>query len=217
MAGSYDLVGRITTLLPALAHLGAAHLIGDSYDTLPPRSRNEARATVSTARSVESYINEYREGAVAMHQAAAVVDFAGKPLIVLTAGRGHDATWQAATEQARHPSVGTARSEVPATGQRVGGVPVERLCRMYVPSGRGVRGLRSQESPSRHGVSRRGQHERSGTRAPSSAEHHQLSLFGARRRPPRHQGAASLNGCDDRGRVASSSSPVQGGEDGRFR
>jgi hypothetical protein len=85
MAGSYDLVGRISALVPALAHLGAAHLIGDSYDTLPPRSRNEARATVSTARCVGSYINEFRQGAMAMHQAAALDDLGSKPLIVLTA------------------------------------------------------------------------------------------------------------------------------------
>ena len=38
-AGSYDLVGRISALFPALAHLGAAHLIADSYDSLPQRSR----------------------------------------------------------------------------------------------------------------------------------------------------------------------------------
>ena len=55
-AGSYDLIGRISTLLPAIAHLGAAHLIPDSYDSLPPRSRDEARA-------VESYLNESRAGA----------------------------------------------------------------------------------------------------------------------------------------------------------
>jgi pimeloyl-ACP methyl ester carboxylesterase len=61
-AGSYDLLSRIATLLPALAHLGAAHLIADPYDTLPPRSRDEARATASTARSVGSYLNEFFEG-----------------------------------------------------------------------------------------------------------------------------------------------------------
>ena len=69
-AGSYDLVGRISALLAAVAHLGAAHLIGDSYGSLPPRSRDEARATVSTARSVGSYLNEFFEGSRAVHQAA---------------------------------------------------------------------------------------------------------------------------------------------------
>jgi pimeloyl-ACP methyl ester carboxylesterase len=95
-AGSYKLIGRISTLLSATAHLGAAHLIPDFYDTLPPRARDEARATVSTARSVESYLNEFLAGSVAMRQAAALVDFAGKPLIVVTAGRSSDATWHAA-------------------------------------------------------------------------------------------------------------------------
>jgi pimeloyl-ACP methyl ester carboxylesterase len=98
-AGSYDLIGRISTLLSATAHLGAAHLIPDPYDSLPARSRDEVRATVSTARSAESYLNEFRAGAAATRQAAALADFAGKPLIVVTAGRGHDATWQAAQDK----------------------------------------------------------------------------------------------------------------------
>ncbi|HET8916305.1 MAG TPA: alpha/beta hydrolase [Propionibacteriaceae bacterium] len=98
-AGSYDLVGRISALLPAVAHLGAAHLIGDSYDSLPPRSRNEARATVSTAHSVGSYLNEFFVGSRSTHQAASLVDFAGKPLIVVTAGREHDAAWMAAQDK----------------------------------------------------------------------------------------------------------------------
>jgi pimeloyl-ACP methyl ester carboxylesterase len=98
-AGSYDLVGRISALLPALAHLGAAHLIGDSYDSLPPRSRDEARATVSTAHSVKSFINEFLEGSAATHQAASLVDFGSKPLIVVTAGREHDVSWLAAQDK----------------------------------------------------------------------------------------------------------------------
>ena len=98
-AGSYDLVGRISALLPAVAHLGAAHLIGDSYDSLPARSRDEARATVSTAHSVKSFINEFFEGSTATHQAASLVDFGSKPLIVVTAGRGHDASWLAAQDK----------------------------------------------------------------------------------------------------------------------
>ena len=93
---SNDLVGRLSTVLPAIAHLGAARLIGDAYDTLPARSRDEARAGVSTARAVQSYINEFREAAVAMRQAAALTDFARKPLIVVTAGRGSDEAWHAA-------------------------------------------------------------------------------------------------------------------------
>jgi pimeloyl-ACP methyl ester carboxylesterase len=98
-ARSYDLVGRILTLLPALADLGAARLIGDSYDSLPARSRDESRATVSTARHVASFISESFEGAAAVRQAASLVAFGDKPLIVVTAGREHDATWLAAQDK----------------------------------------------------------------------------------------------------------------------
>ena len=40
-----------------------------------------------------------------MHQAAALDNFAGKPLIVVTAGRNHDQTWMAA--QARLTTLST--------------------------------------------------------------------------------------------------------------
>ena len=96
-AGSYDLVGRVSALLPAVAHFGVARLVGQvSYGTLPPSSRDEARARSATASHVGSFLNESREGAMAVQQAASLVDFAGKPLIVVTAGSGHDATWLAA-------------------------------------------------------------------------------------------------------------------------
>jgi pimeloyl-ACP methyl ester carboxylesterase len=133
-AGSYDLVGRISALLPAVAHLGAAHLIGDSYDSLPPRSRNEARATVSTAHSVGSYLDEFFEGSRSTRQAASLVDFAGKPLIVVTAGREHDAAWMAAQDKlatlstnsghdvvanATHPSLVLNETDAAAASQAI--------------------------------------------------------------------------------------------------
>jgi pimeloyl-ACP methyl ester carboxylesterase len=97
---SYDIAGRISALLPAVAHLGVARLYGQfSYGTLPPDSRDEARARSGTANDVESFLNEFLEGSIAIHQAASLVDFADKPLIVLTAGRDHDAAWLAAQDK----------------------------------------------------------------------------------------------------------------------
>jgi hypothetical protein len=115
--GSYDLLGRISALLPAMAHLGVARLYAQfSYDTLPPRSRDEARARSATSSDVESSINEFRAGAMAAQQAASLVDFAGKPLIVITAGREHDAKWLSAqndlatlSTNSRHRVVADAR------------------------------------------------------------------------------------------------------------
>jgi pimeloyl-ACP methyl ester carboxylesterase len=47
MVSSDDLLGRISAPLAAAANLGVAHLIGDYYDSLPPPSRGETRASVS--------------------------------------------------------------------------------------------------------------------------------------------------------------------------
>jgi pimeloyl-ACP methyl ester carboxylesterase len=98
--GAYDLVGRTSALLPAVAHLGVTRLyVQSSYGSLPPRSRDEARARSATASDVASFLNEFLGGSMAVHQAGSLVDFADKPLIVVTAGREHDAAWLAAQDK----------------------------------------------------------------------------------------------------------------------
>jgi hypothetical protein len=107
--GSYKFLGRISALLPAMAHFGAARLYGQSsYGTLPPRSRDEARRS-ATASNVTSFLNEFLEGAAAVHQAASLVDFADKPLIVVTAGREHDDASLAAQDKLATLSPATPR------------------------------------------------------------------------------------------------------------
>ena len=94
----------MSALLPAVAHLGAGRLIAlSSYDSLPTRSRDEARANASTARSLDSFIEEFLEGSASVQQAAAVTDLNGKPLIVLTADGGNDAKWQSAQDHLGYP------------------------------------------------------------------------------------------------------------------
>ena len=56
----YNLIGRVAALSAASAHLGAGRLLNPfSYTTLPPRSRDEARANSSTARHLASFVEEY--------------------------------------------------------------------------------------------------------------------------------------------------------------
>lgn len=101
---------------------------------MPPRSRDEARATVSTAHSVGSFLDEFFKGSSVTHQAASLVDFAGKPLIVVTAGRGHDAAWMAAQDKlvtlsnnsrhdvvadATHPSLVLDQTDAAAASQAI--------------------------------------------------------------------------------------------------
>ena len=60
---SYNFLGRVSALVPAAAHLGAGRLLAQSsYGSLPPRSRDEARANSSTARHLASFVEESLEG-----------------------------------------------------------------------------------------------------------------------------------------------------------
>jgi len=92
--GSYDIMGRVSTLISTSARLGLIRLYGQlEHGSLPPRSRGEARASAATASNLRSTIDEYVHANASMEQAASLSDFADKPLVVLTAGSGSDAAW----------------------------------------------------------------------------------------------------------------------------
>jgi pimeloyl-ACP methyl ester carboxylesterase len=95
--GSYDIMGRVSALVSASARLGLGRLYGQfAFGSLPPRSRDEVRASIATASNLRSTIDEFVQANASMEQAAALGDFADKPLVVLTAGSGSDATHSAA-------------------------------------------------------------------------------------------------------------------------
>jgi pimeloyl-ACP methyl ester carboxylesterase len=95
--GSYDVMGRVSALVSVSARLGLGRLYGQfDYGSLPPRSRDEARASVANASQVRSTIEEYVQAGFSVEQAASLGDFADKPLVVLTAGTGSAASWFAA-------------------------------------------------------------------------------------------------------------------------
>jgi pimeloyl-ACP methyl ester carboxylesterase len=95
--GSSNGMGRVSAMVSAAARLGLARLYARSaFGSLPPRSRDEVRASVATPSTLRSTIDEYLQATASTEQAAALGDFVDKPLIVLTAGSGHDAAWSAA-------------------------------------------------------------------------------------------------------------------------
>jgi pimeloyl-ACP methyl ester carboxylesterase len=95
--GSDAAMSRVSVLVSTAARVGLARLYAQfAWGSLPPRSREEVRASDATASTLRSTIDEYVQAAASVEQAAALGDFAGKPLIVLTAGSGHDAAWSAA-------------------------------------------------------------------------------------------------------------------------
>jgi Ca2+-binding RTX toxin-like protein len=79
--------------------LGLGRLLANlDYGSLPPQARDEARASAVTASHLQSTFDEYIHGTASADQAASLEDFGDKPLIVLTAGSGHDAAWFAAQD-----------------------------------------------------------------------------------------------------------------------
>ena len=73
-----------------------------SYGSLPTRSRDEVRATISTAATPRSTIDEFAHASTSMQEAAELRDFGAKPLVVLTAGVGSDARWVAKQDKLAH-------------------------------------------------------------------------------------------------------------------
>jgi pimeloyl-ACP methyl ester carboxylesterase len=92
---SYDVLGRVSAVFSAVAHLGGGRLIAlGSYSSLPPYSRGEARAQASTAPYLRSSIEEFVAANTSMQQAASLISLDGKPLVVVTADTGNAAGWE---------------------------------------------------------------------------------------------------------------------------
>jgi pimeloyl-ACP methyl ester carboxylesterase len=95
--GSSDGIDRLAALASIPARLGLVRVVGHLFDDgLPPRAGGEVRAGTTTAGSLRSTIDEYGNASASARHAAALRDFADKPLVVLTAGVGHDAAWSTA-------------------------------------------------------------------------------------------------------------------------
>jgi pimeloyl-ACP methyl ester carboxylesterase len=91
--GSYDLMSRVSTLVSTSARLGVGRLYSQfEFGSLPPQSRDEVRASLATASNIRSTIDEYLQANASVGQAASLSHFGDKPLVVLTAGSGSDAT-----------------------------------------------------------------------------------------------------------------------------
>lgn len=93
---SYDVTDRVSAVASSSARPGLGRVFATLAGSgLPSQSRDDVSAKMATASSLRSTIDEYLEGSAA-GQAAALTDFADKPLVVLTAGSGHDAAETAA-------------------------------------------------------------------------------------------------------------------------
>ncbi|MGY4856397.1 alpha/beta fold hydrolase [Cryobacterium sp. AP23] len=97
--GSDYMVDRVSALVSASARIGAGRLYAQlDYGTLPADARAQARASVAKGGQLGSTVEEYLVANASMEQAAALVSFDAKPLVVLTAGSGNAPGWEAKQE-----------------------------------------------------------------------------------------------------------------------
>ena len=89
-------MGRVSALRSASARLSLARLYARFAFGSLPHGPGRVRASVATASTLRSTIDEYLQATASTEQAATLRDFADKPLIVLTAGIGIDAALAAA-------------------------------------------------------------------------------------------------------------------------
>jgi pimeloyl-ACP methyl ester carboxylesterase len=70
-AGSYDVLGRVSALMSTSARVGMGRLYAPfEVGSLPPRSRDEARASIATATTLRSTIDEYVQANASTQEAA---------------------------------------------------------------------------------------------------------------------------------------------------
>lgn len=97
---SYDPMGRVSTLISTSARIGLTRLYAPTeFGSLPPQSRDEVRASLTTGSNLRSTIDEYVQASTSMAEAGSFTDFGDKPIVVLTAGSGSDAAAIATHEQ----------------------------------------------------------------------------------------------------------------------
>ena len=98
--GSYSVVKHLSALVSTTSRLGVGRLIAQlSFSELPPQSRDEARASAATGKELASFVDEFGVANRSVSEAGQLVTLHAKPLVVLTAGRGHDVEWTKAQDE----------------------------------------------------------------------------------------------------------------------
>ena len=112
-SGSYDVMSHLSALVATIGEVGFSRLYSHvEAGTLPPRSRDEIRASIAKANTVKSTIDEYVQSNKAMEQAGELTDFGAKPLVVVTAGKGSAPDWSARQDRLAALSTNSAHRTI---------------------------------------------------------------------------------------------------------
>jgi pimeloyl-ACP methyl ester carboxylesterase len=95
-AGSYSVLKHVSSLFATTSRLGLGRLLADtSFSDLPPKYRDDARATAATPKEMSGVLDEYGVANRSVAEAGRLRSLDAKPLIVRTAERGNAKGWMA--------------------------------------------------------------------------------------------------------------------------
>ena len=93
-AGSYSMLKHVTSLIATTSRVGVGWLLADAgFSDLPPKYRDDARATAATGMGVTGVLDEYGVANRSAAEAGKLRSLDAKPLIVLTATRENSTGW----------------------------------------------------------------------------------------------------------------------------
>jgi pimeloyl-ACP methyl ester carboxylesterase len=93
-AGSYSVLKHASSLFATTSRLGLGRLLAAAnWSELPPRYRDDARATAATGKEMAGVLEEYGVAGRSAAEAGTLRSFGAKPLVVLTASRGSQPGW----------------------------------------------------------------------------------------------------------------------------
>ena len=99
-ASSYSVLKHLSSLVATTSRLGVGHLIADTgFSDLPPRYRDDARATAATGKEMSGFLDEFGVANRSEAEAGGLRSLDAKPLIVLTAELDNAKGWIAAQNE----------------------------------------------------------------------------------------------------------------------
>ena len=113
-AGSYSVLKHLSSLFATTSRLGVGRLLAaTSFSDLPPKYRDDARATAATGKEMGGVLDEYGVANRSVAEAGRLRSLDTKPLIVLTAERGSSQGWMAHQNQTVTLSTNSLHRVVP--------------------------------------------------------------------------------------------------------
>src|SRR3954463_9512765 len=93
-AGSYSVLKHATSLIATTSHVGLGWVLADAgFSDLPPKYRDDARATAATGMEMAGFLDEFGVANRSEAEAGTLRSLGAKPLIVLTATVGNSQGW----------------------------------------------------------------------------------------------------------------------------